>query len=140
MRRWVVLLPLVFWACGHCSDDMPLNRPEGLLPGYSDLRCLLWDYDSTVLSFSYRLPDGIQPESALSRLEAQVNRSRWLEGVSPPITCFRTLARRADYLLVSCENPGGMGTTAAWEFVVEGSRVRVTTGPAHDVLKYFVQK
>ena len=140
MAKWLALLPLLLWACGRCSDDMPLHRDEGLLPGYSDLKCLLWDYDSTVISFSYRLPDGLQPDTALSRLEAQVSRSRWLEGVSPPTTCFKTLARRANYLLVSCENPGGMGTTAAWEFVVEGSTVRVTTGPAHHVLTYFVQK
>jgi hypothetical protein len=125
--------------CGHCADDMPLHYVEGLLPGHSDLSCELYDGDSTVISFSYTLPNGTTPQQALRLLEASVSRSMWKEGVTPPVTCYRVVARRPGYLLMACEGPGS-GSTSAWEFVLEGQRLRATTGPAQYVLDFTVHK
>lgn len=125
--------------CGRCTPDMALGRPEGFLAGYSDLKCELWDYDSGVIVFSYRLPDGIQPEAALDALEMQASRSMWRDGSHPPQSCYERRARRPGYLLTVCEKPGLHGPRA-WEFVVADSRVRVTTGGARYVLSYFLSQ
>jgi hypothetical protein len=114
---------------------MVLHHVEGLLPGHSQLKCILYDYDSTVIVFSYTLPTGMTPEKAFELLEVSVSRSMWKEGVTPPATCYRVVARRKDYLLMACEEPG-LGATSAWEFLLEGQSLRVTTGPGRDVLRF----
>jgi len=125
--------------CGRCTDDMAQHHVEGLLPGYSQLKCILYDYDSTVIAFSYTLPKDMTSEKAFELLEASVNRSMWKEGVTPPVTCYRVVARRKDYLLMACEEPG-LGPTSAWEFLLEGRSLRVTTGPGHDVMRFVEYK
>ena len=125
--------------CSRCTNDMPLEHPEGLLPGYSQLTCNLWDYDSGVISFSYELPQGLQREAALDMLEARVSRSKWREGSHPLASCYDRRVRHANYLLTVCDNPGE-GSPWAWEFAVEGSRLRVTTGGARYVLEYFLSQ
>ena len=121
--------------CGRCTDDMALHHVEGLLPGHSQLKCILYDYDRTVIAFSYTLPNGMTPEKAFELLEASVNRSIRKEGVTPPVTCYRVVARRKGYLLMACEEPG-LGPTSAWEFLLEGRSLRVTTGPGRDVMRF----
>jgi hypothetical protein len=142
-RLLLVLLPsamLGVVGCGKCTPDMALEHPEGFLGGYSDLMCELWDYDSGVIVFSYRLPDGIQPEEALAALEMQASRSMWRNGTAqPPQSCYERRVSRPGYLLTVCETPG-LGSPWAWEFVVTDSRVRVTTGGARYVLNYFLTK
>jgi hypothetical protein len=131
---FLVLLAALFASC-RCTDDMPLSHPEGLLPGYSELKCELWDYDSGVISYTYTLPEGVQPEAGLDILEAQVNRSLWRDGSRPPVSCYQRRTRRPGYLLTVCEDPGN-GPPWAWEFEVRDSKVRVTTGGAQYVLAF----
>jgi hypothetical protein len=118
---------------------MPLSYVEGLLPGYSQLECGFYDYDSTAISFSYHLPSGMAADEALALLEVSVSRSMWKEGIAPPVTCFRVVTRRKGYLLMACDSPG-TGSTLAWEFLLEGQRLRATTGPARYVLEFAVHK
>jgi len=134
----VVLMTLLA-GCGRCTDDMPLHYVEGLLPGHSQLKCGWYDYDSTVISFSYTLPSGMAPDEALAILEASVKRSMWKEGVTPPTTCYRVVTRRKGYLLMACDGPGS-GSTSAWEFLLEGQQLRAITGPASYVLDFAVHK
>jgi len=137
--RPAVLLLLAALSSGCCTDEMPLEQPEGLLPGYSELKCVLWDYDSGVISYSYRLPAGLKPAEALDRLEAQVNRSLWKDGSRPPVSCYQRRVRRDEYLLTVCDDPGN-GPPWAWEFVVHDSTVRVTTGGARYVLQFVLSE
>lgn len=117
----------------RCSPDgIPFDYQDGLLDGYSALTCDLYDYDSSVISFSYELPKGVTPAAALDLLEARISRSAWRPGSHPPVTCFERRVRRDDYLLTVCESG------SAWEFTVKGSRLRVTTGGARYVLQYFL--
>jgi len=125
--------------CGKCTPEMALDHPEGLLAGHTDLACELWDYDSGVIVYSYKLPEGLQHEAALDALEVQVGRSMWREGTRPPQSCYERRVRRPGYLLTVCEQPS-TGGVWAWEFVVEGSRMKVTTGGARYVLNYFLSQ
>ena len=137
----VLFLVLVgAWSAScKCTDDMPLAHQEGLLPGYSELKCVLWDYDSGVISYTYRLPEGVQPEAGLDALEAQVNRSMWRQGSRPPVSCYQRRVRRPGYLLTVCDDPGD-GPPWAWEFEVRDSTVQVTTGGAPHVLRFLPEK
>jgi hypothetical protein len=125
--------------CGRCTEDWPLHYTEALLPGYSQLECEFYDYDSTVIAFSYSLPKGTSGEEALTLLESSVNRSMWRMGSTPPETCYRVVTKTKTYLLMTCVSPG-TGSTSAWEFLVEGGRLRATTGPASHVLDFALQK
>jgi len=49
------------------------------------------------------------------------------------------VSRRAGYLLMACDSPG-IGSTLAWEFLLAGQRLRVTTGPASYVLQFAEHK
>jgi hypothetical protein len=118
---------------------MALEHPEGLLPGYSDLQCHLWDYDSGVIVFSYRLPEGLKAEAALDALEEQATRGPWREGSQPLRSCYERRDRRPGYLLTVCDNPG-VGPPWAWEFVAKDSRVKVTAGGARYVVDYFLSQ
>jgi hypothetical protein len=116
-----------------------LEYSEGLLPGHSDLQCEQWDYDSSVIVFSYRLPEGVKPETALDTLEEQTSRGPWRQGSQPLQSCWERRVRRPGYLLTVCDNRG-IGSPSAWEFVVRDSRVKVTTGGARYVVDYFLSQ
>lgn len=126
-------------SCGRCTPDMALEHSEGLLPGHADLQCEQWDYDSGVIVFSYRLPEGLKPETALDTLEEQASRGPWRQGSQPLQSCYERRVRRPGYLLTVCDNPG-LGSSWAWEFVVTDSRVKVTTGGARYVIKHFLSQ
>jgi hypothetical protein len=141
IRTAAVALAIAFGGgCStRCPDDWFLAHQDGLLPGYSRLKCDFQDYDSGVTSFSYDLPAGVKSEVALDSLEATVSRRARRRYSYPPVTCFERRIRRNDYLLTVCET-SDQGSSEAWECSIKGSRLSVTTGGASYVLDFFLSQ
>ena len=119
-------LVLFIGACTKCTPDMALHHPEGLFPGYSDLACELWDYDSGVIVFSYKLPEGTLPEAALDALEAQSDSqhvARRLQTASILLRAARSSSR---------VSPDRMREPRFWQPVGVGVHGEGVTRASHD--------
>jgi len=114
MSRFTALsLALIVAGCGWWSDlqqarnrNLQAHHPYALLDGYRGFETLLFDADTDLVWFQYRLPDGMDASRSTAAVAGQI-RTR-----NP---CFAVLEESASEARLRCDRPG---TQSFAEYVI----------------------